>query len=81
MDEKTFDEQIEALRAVNQRLHEKIAQMEERHAKDLQIAQLQAHRLWVKPWEQPHITEAIDQIESGNMFPQCIPISALSCIN
>jgi hypothetical protein len=66
-----MDETIDRLRKINQRLHAKQKQTEI----DAECAILQAQRPLYQPWEQHLVTEAIDQLQQGNRFPECAPMS------
>lgn len=48
----------------------------ERHQEriDAECAALQAQRSLYQPWEQSMVTEAIDQLQQGNRFPECAPM-------
>lgn len=49
----------------------------ERHQEriDAECSLLQTQRPLYQPWEQHTVTLAIDQLQQGNRFPECAPMS------
>ena len=39
---------------------------------DCEVAILQVHRAYAKPWDRPIYEEAINQLRAGNRFPCCL---------
>ena len=68
-----MDETIDRLRRVNQRLHRRA----KRDRIDAECAALQFQRSLYQPWEQRMVTEAIDQLQQGNRFPECAPMKSV----
>jgi hypothetical protein len=45
---------------------------------DAECAALQSQRHLYQPWEQHLVTEAVNQLQQGNRFPECAPLALVN---